>query len=109
MLWGFIIMFVGAAIGVIGKMLMHVDVITVSGVLLSLVGIFLTVYPYLVPSRRRNYDSTASQPEVLPRSQPKRLPEEREIEYAPSITERTTDLLKSPANPKQKEDGRSVD
>ncbi|HSE32104.1 MAG TPA: hypothetical protein VLA93_11080 [Pyrinomonadaceae bacterium] len=107
MLRGFIIMFVGAAIGVIGKMLVHWDPLTVFGVLISLAGIFLAAYPYLVPSRRPKYESTASQPELITRSQPKHLPEEREIEYVPSITERTTDLLKTPTatRPKQKEDG----
>jgi len=39
--WGFIIMFIGVAIGVIGKMLMHEEIVTVVGVLLTLVGCFL--------------------------------------------------------------------
>ena len=108
--WGFIIMFVGAVIGVVGKMLMHEQVITVVGVLLSLAGMFLAVYPYLSPSSRtRNNSGASSQPELHKQSQPpKQLPEERTIEYVPSITERTTGLLKtSGATPKQKEEENS--
>jgi hypothetical protein len=110
-LWGFIIMFIGVAIGIIGKMLMHEETVTVVGVLVSLVGMFLTVYPYLSPSPRQKYDSIpSSQPEVLTQSQPtKYLPQESNIEYVPSITERTTDLLKDSAatRPRQKEGGES--
>jgi hypothetical protein len=63
-LWGFIIMFVGAAIGVIGKKLIHEDLVTVLGVLVSLGGMFLTVYPFLLPSPRAKHDSSPSaQPE----------------------------------------------
>jgi len=108
--WGFIVMFLGAAIGVVGKMLMHDQLVTVVGVLLSLVGMFLAVYPYLSPSSRTRHNSgSSSQPELQRQSQPtKQLPEERTIEYVPSITERTTDLLKtSAATPKQKEDENS--
>ena len=108
--WGFIVMFVGAAIGVVGKMLMHDQVVTVVGVLLSLAGMFLAVYPYLSPSSRTRHNSgPPSQPELQKQSQPnKQLPEERTIEYVPSITERTTDLLKtSGATPNQKEDENS--
>src|SRR5450432_2026272 len=45
LLWAFIIMFIGVAIGVIGKTLMHDEIVTVVGVLVSLAGMFLTVYP----------------------------------------------------------------
>jgi hypothetical protein len=110
-LWGLIIMFIGVAIGVIGKMLMHVEMVTVVGVLVSLVGMFLTVYPYLSPSPRQKYGFIpSSQPEVLTQSEPtKYLPQESNIEYVPSISERTKDLLKNSAatRPKQKEDGES--
>ena len=104
---GFIAMFFGVAISVIGKMLMHAEVVTVVGVLLFLVGMFLTVYPYLSPARRHKYDSIpSSEPEVLTQSQPaKYLPQEA-IEDIPSITERTTDLLKKSApRTRKKEDG----
>lgn len=110
-LWGFIIMFIGVAISVIGKMLMHEEMVTVVGILVSLVGMFLTVYPYLSPSPRQKHDTTASsQPKVLTRSQPTRyLPPESRIEYVASISEGTTELLKSSAatRPVQKEDGES--
>lgn len=110
-LWGFIIMFIGVAIGIVGKMLMHEEVVTVVGVLLSLVGMFLTVYPSLSLSPRRKYDSNASsQPEVLtPSQQTKHLPQESDFEYVPSITERTTALLNNsaPTRSRQKEGGES--
>jgi hypothetical protein len=107
--WGFMIMFIGVAMGVIGKMLLHEELVTVVGVLVSLLGMFLTVCPYLLPSPRRKYDSIASaQPEALTQSHPTRyLPPESTIEYAPSISERTTDLLTNSAatRPGQREDG----
>lgn len=48
-LWGFIFMFIGAAIGIIGKKLMHDEIVTVIGVMISLAGMFFVVYPYLSP------------------------------------------------------------
>lgn len=93
--WGLIVMFVGAAIGIIGKMLIHVDVVTVAGVLVALAGMFLSVFPYVFPSPRRrriSNESSESELQAQPKSQ-KSLPEERPIEHVPSITERTTDLL----------------
>jgi len=110
-LWGFIIMFIGVAIGVIGKMLLHQDTVTVVGVLFSLLGMFLTAYPYLSPAPRQKRDSIASsQQEVLTRSQPTTyLPPESSNEYVPSITEGTTDLLETSAatRSRRKEDGDS--
>jgi hypothetical protein len=110
-LWGFIVMFIGVAIGVIGKKLMHEEIVTAVGVLLSLAGMFLTAYPYLSPARPQRYDSkTSTRPDVLTQSPPtKILPEEGRFEPVPSITERTTDLLKNsaPTRARKKEDGES--
>jgi hypothetical protein len=111
MLWGFIIMFIGVAVGIIGKKLIHEDLVTVVGALLSIAGMFLTVYPYFSPSLRPKVVSSLSlQPDILSQSQPgKYLPPESNIEYLPSITERTTSLLKTSAvaRPKQNKDGDS--
>lgn len=96
-LWGFITVLIGAAIGVVGKKLLHQDVVAVVGVLMSLLGMFLMVYPHLAPPRRKKSGSGASsQREVLTPSDAKEyLPEATNTDYIPSITERTTDLLKS--------------
>ncbi|MGB8506922.1 MAG: zinc-ribbon domain-containing protein [Pyrinomonadaceae bacterium] len=110
-LWAVLIMFIGAAIGITGKTLIHDEVVTVVGALLSLAGMFLVVYPSLSPSPRPKYDSgAASQTGVLTQSKPaKYLPQGSSIEYVPSITERTTSLLKHSAaiRPGRKEDGES--
>ena len=109
--WGFIMMFIGVVIGIIGKMLMHQEMVTAIGVLVSVAGMFLTAYPYLLPSPRQKHDSIpSSQPEVLTESQPTRyLPQESNTAYVPSITERTTDLLKdsAPTRTRKKDDGES--
>jgi hypothetical protein len=103
-LWGFVIMLIGAAIGIVGKKLLHEDIITVVGALISLVGMFLTVYPYLSPSRLQKNYNLPSKPEVLIASQPANyLPQGSTTEYVPSITERTTNLLKSSASGGQRE------
>jgi hypothetical protein len=92
--WGMIILFLGAAIGVVGKKLMHDEVVTVIGVLVALAGMFLSVFPYvMLPPRSKH---KASESELKAQSEPqKSLPQERPTEYVPSVAERTTDLLTS--------------
>ena len=104
LLWGFVMMFIGVAIGVVGKKLLHADLVTVVGVLISLVGMFLTVYPFLSPARRRrNEPGPPSRPEVVISSQPANyLTQGGDTEYVPSITERTTGLLKNPTASEQR-------
>jgi hypothetical protein len=108
---GFIIMFLGVATGVTGKMLTHDEMITFVGVLAFVLGMFLTVYPQFMPSPRRKLTSKpSSQAEVLSQAASgKYLPEESYIEYVPSITEKTTDLLKNSiaTSPRPKEDRES--
>lgn len=110
-LWGFILMFIGVAVGLTGKKLMHEEMVTYMGGLLAVAGMFLTAYSSISRASRQKFDSfPSSQPKVLDRSPPdKYLPQERSIEYVPSITERTTNLLENSAatRPKQKEDGES--
>ena len=94
MLWGFIVMFVGIAIGVVGKKLLHDDLVGTIGILISLAGMFATVYPHLSQSpRRRPRPTPSSDPEPLIQSLPTRELVENKIEYIPSVTERTTNLL----------------
>jgi hypothetical protein len=111
MQWGMIILFMGVAIGVIGKMLMHAEIVTVVGVLVSLAGMFLTAYPFLLPSPRQRHDaSLPTQPEALLQSQPPNYLQQRDnIEFVPSITERTTVLLEdsTATKPKPQEDTKS--
>jgi len=107
-LWAFIMMFIGVAIGIVGKMLLHQDIVTVVGVLVSLAGMFFVAYPFLAPAPRKKYGAgPAVQAKVLTPSQTtKSLPHGSNTEYVPSITDRTTDLLESsPATrPRQRED-----
>lgn len=109
MLTGFIVMFVGVAVGIFGKKIMLNEIVAFVGILLSLLGMFFTVYPHLMPPRRRKPDlARVSQTEQLNQTQfAKTLPQERPVEYVPSITERTTNLLETApaAKPKANEDG----
>jgi hypothetical protein len=99
MLWGFIVMFVGVAIGVIGKKLLHDDLVGTIGILISLAGMFATVYPHLSQSpRRRSRLTPNADPEPLIQSLPTKELVENKMEYIPSITERTTNLLDTPTS-----------
>jgi hypothetical protein len=108
-LWAFALMFLGVAIGVIGKMAMHNETVTVVGVLVSLAGMFLTVYPYVLPTARvsRDPNPSSAAKDLASTQGPKSLPPERSTEYVPSITERTTELLEKPATtrPGRNDDG----
>ena len=100
MLLGFVVMFAGAAVGVVGKMLLHVDAVTVVGVLAALAGLFTVIHPSLNPPRRRRQTSaSAIRPEIfLPAEPTRKLTPVNEADFIPSVTEPTTDLLKTPAS-----------
>jgi len=100
MLLGFVVMFAGAAVGVVGKMLLHSDAVTVVGALAALAGMFIVVYPSLnPPGRRRQTSASATLPETfLPAEPTKKLTPMNEADFIPSVTEPTTDLLKTPAS-----------
>src|SRR4029434_4178498 len=92
----FTIMFIGAAIGVMGKMILRNDMITVFGVLLSFAGMLLAVYPFLVP---RSSKATAAEPSTRGdgafRARPTmQLRDAPALDNIPSVIENTTDLLK---------------
>jgi hypothetical protein len=99
MLWGFVVTFIGVAIGVVGKKLLHVDLVTTVGILISLAGMFATVYPYLSQSPRpRSRPTPNADPEPLIQSLPTKELVENKIDYIPSVTERTTNLLETPTS-----------
>jgi hypothetical protein len=105
-LWGFIMMFIGVAIGVTGKKLMHEEIVTFVGILVSLAGMFLTAYPYVAaPRGEKSHNNLSSQTELSAQSpRAKSLNPERDIEYLPSITERTTGLLTNSAATRSRDD-----
>jgi hypothetical protein len=90
--WGFIALFVGVVIGIIGKKVVHEEVVAAIGAILAVVGMFLVTTSR---ARRKTFDSSSgSAREVPASSQPDRsLPEGTEINYVSSVTEKTTDLL----------------
>ena len=96
MLLAFVLLFVGAAIGVVGKKLLHEDIVTTVGVLIALAGMFATVYPYIRPSPRPK-DHSSPTPQPLPQSLPTKELNEDHTQYIPSVTEKTTTLLDTSA------------
>lgn len=95
-------MFAGLGIAVTGSMLLHLDLVVYVGVLMNFLGMFLIVYPSVVPPRRRKAASFPSpQPEVLtPAETTKKLTpmNDNYIDVIPSVTEGTTELLKTPVS-----------
>ena len=100
--WGLLITFVGVAISVVGKMVLHADIITAVGVLIALAGMLLAAYPFLsVPRPPKPITAKTDREAVLTPSQPTRkLPDISEASFIPSVVEDTTDLL--PVSDKRK-------
>ena len=92
---GFISMFIGVAIGVIGKKLLHEEIVTVVGILCSPFGNVSYSLSVSWPSPRSKYDfSPTLQPDPASSKPEKHLPQGN-LDYVPSVTERTTNLLKN--------------
>lgn len=95
--WGLVILIMGTGIGVVGKMLIHVDIVTVAGVLISLLGMLLTAAPFVMPSRlSRTIASRSAHEPLEPARATTKLPSLNESDFIPSVVENTTELLKEP-------------
>ncbi len=107
MLGGFVTMFIGLFLAVVGATMIHDKMITGVGMLHFLLGMFLMGFAEIWRKTRPRPVSNP-QPETLTPSQPiMYLPQESRIEQPTSITDRTTSLLPHPAatNPRQRESG----
>jgi hypothetical protein len=94
----FAFMFIGIAIGVVGKMILLNSVVTAAGVIVSLAGMLLTMYPFLSgrSSGRQSRLTSNTIDAVHPAEPTKKLnPLAAEVEV-PSVAENTTTRLKIP-------------
>ncbi len=96
---GFISVFAGLAVALTGRMLLHAEWIVYIGVLMNFLGMFLVVYPSIVPQRRRkaaiSVEGRPGNLQAAPTT--KKLTPMDDTFIVPSVTESTTDLLKTPA------------
>jgi hypothetical protein len=96
MLVGLSMAFGGIIVALFGRMLLHIDVVVLVGVLLSICGMFfIAAYPLLRRSLRpRTNIIGTSQPESLAAAEPtNKLPPMSANDFVGSVTENTTDLL----------------
>lgn len=101
----FTIMFIGAALGAQGKMLLHNDVVTVVGVLLALAGMLLAAFPFLVLRPPTGTAEPSTRVDALFRARPTmQLHDAAAFDQIPSVVENTTDLLKTPGSPRETQD-----
>src|SRR5262245_27515613 len=100
-LWGTATMFIGIAYGIVGKIMIHEDMVTGAGALVAIIGMFWLVYTFLSagfePAASFGLAPAArnlSQPDGAPDAKTTgRLSPEMAPGIMPSVTERTTDLL----------------
>ncbi len=94
-LWGMAITFTGIAYGVVGKLMIHDDMVTGAGALIAVIGMFWFAFVLL-------YAGLGPTPGARGLSHPERTPDakttaqltpERAPGIMPSVVERTTDLL----------------
>jgi hypothetical protein len=108
-LWGTATMFIGIAYGIVGKIMIHEDMVTGAGALVAIIGMFWLVYTFLSASfglaagfgpaasfgpapATRNLSQLEGAPNAKTTG---RLSPEMAPGIMPSVTERTTDLLAS--------------
>ncbi len=97
--WGLVMMFGGIIIALASKALLNQDVITLVGVLISIAGMFvIAAYPILFPkqSTRRDVRHPTPNAALAPAETTNKLPPMSDIDFVPSVTEKTTDLLRRP-------------
>ena len=94
--FGIISIFAGLGIALTGKMLFHLDLVVYIGVLMNFLGMFLIVYPSVAPPRRTKsvLPTFAKQETLTPAETTKKLTPVNDIDFIPSVTEGTTNLLK---------------
>jgi hypothetical protein len=93
---GSISVFAGLAIALTGRMLFHAELIVYIGVLMNFLGMFLMVYPTIVPRRSKKARIAYNvQPAAFQNAQTtKKLTPMDDSFIVPSVTEGTTNLLK---------------
>ena len=100
MQYGFIMVFLGVATALVGSLLLHQDIVRIVGIFTMLAGMFLIGYPIVSPRRpRKRTVESSPQPDALPRAETTRkLPAMSNLDFVPSVTEGTTELLKTPVS-----------
>jgi hypothetical protein len=92
-------MFGGIIVALLGKMALPFDAVVLSGVLISIAGMFLVAaYPLLRRSARPRQIVPDASPGQLPSAEAtNKLPPIGVTDFVPSVTEDTTNLLKMPS------------
>ncbi|MEP6944788.1 MAG: hypothetical protein ABJA02_02640 [Acidobacteriota bacterium] len=96
---GMSLAFGGIVVALFGKMVFHMDIVVLIGVLASIAGMFyIATYPYLPLALRFEpyIGPAANSDSVLPAGSTKKLPSMEPADAVPSVTEHTTNLLKVP-------------
>jgi len=92
---GLISIFSGLGIAVTGKMLFHADLVVYLGVLMNFLGMFLMVYPAVMPRRKVLPTTPVGRPAatIEKAETTRQLPSIEDTGFIPSVTEDTTGLL----------------
>lgn len=104
---GLATMFLSLTVALTGAMLLHIDIVIYGGLVGMILGIFLIGYAAVGPSRSAKRTARPTQPDALPKAETTRkLAPMNEMDFVPSVTERTTSLLEThvanPNKPKSK-------